>query len=956
MKVSANFNIFYKSAEVFGVESKKCIEISTALFRVYRKLITTIRFFTAKKRKNMLTQLTVVSLCDKIKAIKYLGGTMKMQSVKSTRLAIIVCLFTVLTLLFTSCDVLKNVIPGLSQSSGNDIVVKCSDANNDHLCDDCGEPLGACYDSNGDKDHACDICKKQITNCADGNDDHKCDECMKVISVCYEGRDHKCRLCGILMNACSDNDSDHKCDVCSNVLSGCDDGQKADHYCDICGALLSDCTDKDDHTCDICGKTVSLCFDENNDHKCDLCGKTFSECCDDSRDHFCDICKVRLTNCEDKDGNHICDLCDRTISICLDDNNDHICDICLLPVSLCGDNNRDHLCDICLNVISLCEDNSRDHLCDICSTPLSECEDKTPKDHLCDVCSRPLSECEDKAPKDHLCDICSLPFSECEDKSPVDHNCDVCGAVLSECVYVDRVCEVCGGTTIYKHVVILGVDGAGSFFKDTDTPNMDAIFAGGAITYTGTTESPSLSTESWASLIHGVNASVHGITANSQGSYPLNSDYPSFFRVIRENDASLELGSYTTWDTINKLIVEDGLGITKVGWSGTDADLTARICQYVMTSAPTALYVQFDNVDAAGHKYGFGSAEHLAKISETDALIGLVYEAYVEKGIIGDTLFIVTTDHGGTQVPSGSYLGNHGGETPEEKEITFAAAGKTVVNGGTVEDFEIRDTAAIVLYALGYEQPESWTARVPSGLFEGVIAGERPVWDKPQESEKELSDYVSKELLAHLTFDKTIADTAENYSTAANGSATYREGYLDEALSINSNSVTIDNFDIGTNTLTFSTWVKVDSLIGDDPVVFANKNWRSGMNAGILVCVHSYGYIHVNISNGNVRTDLKVNYDKNALNEWMNIIVVVDRTENRVGLSINFGEITFMDLNSGLQESSLNTEYDLVIGQDGTTAYTSYLKALVDDFMIFNGAFDQNDVSALKEYYNKKQI
>ena len=28
---------------------------------------------------------------------------------------------------------------------------------------------------------------------------------------------------------------------------------------------------------------------------------------------------------------------------------------------------------------------------------------------------------------------------------------------------------------IYKHVVVLGVDGAGTFFSRTDTPNMDRI-------------------------------------------------------------------------------------------------------------------------------------------------------------------------------------------------------------------------------------------------------------------------------------------------------------------------------------------------------------------------------------------------------------------------------------------------------------------------------------------------
>ena len=49
--------------------------------------------------------------------------------------------------------------------------------------------------------------------------------------------------------------------------------------------------------------------------------------------------------------------------------------------------------------------------------------------------------------------------------------------------------------------------------------------------------------------------------------------------------------------------------------------------------------------------------------------------------------------------------------------------------------------------------------------------------------------------------------------------------------------------------------------------------------------------------------------------------------------------------------------YDLVIGQDGTTAYKDngnvYLKGYVDDFIIFSGAFDEIDLKALEEYYKQ---
>lgn len=832
---------------------------------------------------------------------------MKKQQKKSIKL---VCILSILCLVFTSCDILGAILGTEETPGGSNEPAVCTDENNDHLCDECKEPLSECKDENLD---------------------HKCDTCTKVISVCTEGENHLCSMCAAVMSVCIDEDRNHGCDICFKPLSMCADND-LNHECDVCSKPLSSCKDENiNHECDICGKSLSECFDGDNDHRCDLCNTTCSECSDTNRDHLCEVCGVSLSECTDENRDHACDLCER-------------------EMSTCSDANADHKCDVCSITLSECKDETRDHFCDICKAKLTNCEDKD-SNHTCDLCTQTMSICAD-GNKDHLCDVCSLSLSFCADLDPRDHACDVCDKVLSECSYENRVCTVCGDTTIYKHVVIVGVDGAGSFFKDTETPNMDAIFADGAITYTGITESPSISAQSWASLMHGVNCDVHGITANSVGSYPLDSPYPSFFRVIRENDPSAVLGSYTTWNTINNLIVEDGIGITKVGWSGTDADLTVKICSYIEASAPTALFIQFDNVDAAGHNYGFGSDEHLAKISETDALIGQIYSSYVSKGIIDDTLFIVTTDHGGTRVPAGSYLGNHGGETPEEKQITLAAKGKTVIESGTIESLEIRDTAAIVLYALGYEQPATWTARVPSGLFEGVSATDRPT--PPRPDEKELTDYVSKTPLAHLTFDKNYTDATGNYETTSNGSISYTEGYLGSAMSINNSSVSLESFNPDTDTLTFATWVKVNKLEGGDPVLFANKSWKSGLNTGILVCIHNLGYIQVNVADGATRTDLNVNYTSDILSDWMHLVVVLDRESNTIGLSINFGTLTTVNLEAGLSESSLSTSYDLVIGQDGTEAYTAYLKAYIDDFIIFDGAFDQDDIASLATYYGEK--
>ena len=848
-----------------------------------------------------------------------------MKKRKFTRLAQVVCLLTVLAMLLSSCDLLNNLI-GKSPEEVHDY---CLDENADHLCDNGGEMLSECADYGGD---------------------HKCDVCQRVLTTCTEGENHCCMSCGAIMSACVDNDRNHGCDVCNKPLGKCADGDN-NHKCDVCDKPLSDCADTNlNHECDLCKEILSECEDGNSDHKCDLCGKVCSECTDETSDHKCDICGADLGDCYDDDKNHFCDVCGATLSTCFDNDLDHKCDVCKKAISECADENDDHFCDICKTKITNCTDLDSNHICEVCGQTLSVCSDES---------------------GDHKCDVCFITVSTCKDESVLDHKCDVCEVVLSECEYVDRVCTHCGKSTFYKHVVIIGVDGAGSFFKDTDTPNMDRIFADGAITYTGITETPSISAECWASLMHGVNASVHGISASITNSYPLDSEYPSFFRVIRENDSSAVLGSYTTWQTINNIIVEDGLGISKVGWSGTDADLTVKICQYVKSSAPTALYVQFDNVDAAGHNNGFGSSAHLSKITETDALIGQIYDAYTERGIIDDTLFIVTTDHGGTQVPSGSYLGNHGGETAEEKEITFAAKGKTVVKGGTIEDFEIRDTAAIVLYALGYEdaQPDTWTARVPSGLFEGVTATDRPVWEKPDANatpkpgdDGYVTNYITdKSLIAYLPFDGSCDDVCGT-STTVNKTITYQEGYFGKGASLNAGYVTLNDFKVGADSFTVTMWVKTSGIKGD-PVLLGNKNWKdSGLNPGIILALHDpvagykeNNYFIANFADGATRVDLRPDLPLDFKDGYFHVAVIFDRENGKLSVVFNFTEVSTMDIPASLKDATAESLLPLNVGQDGTGGYTSTLNATVDELMIFDGAFTSENLAALASYYAQRE-
>ena len=272
---------------------------------------------------------------------------------------------------------------------------------------------------------------------------------------------------------------------------------------------------------------------------------------------------------------------------------------------------------------------------------------------------------------------------------------------------------------IYKHVAIIGVDGAGNFFNKTDTPNMDRIFANGATSFTASAEIPTISAQNWGSMLYGIACDVHGFTNDiiENGSKGYSTPYSSVFKLLRQNDHDAVLCSVVNWKPINLGLIEWDINVIKDSVED-DAIVTQKAKQLIMECCPELLFVQFDGVDGEGHSNGYGSQVYLDYISVIDGYIGQLYEAYDDIGILDETLFIVVSDHGGTFVvdENGNGSGGHGGSTPEEVTVFLGVTGKTVANIdlGAVRN---RDVTAITAAALGIEIPETWTSTVPEGLF-----------------------------------------------------------------------------------------------------------------------------------------------------------------------------------------------------------------------------------------------
>ena len=274
-----------------------------------------------------------------------------------------------------------------------------------------------------------------------------------------------------------------------------------------------------------------------------------------------------------------------------------------------------------------------------------------------------------------------------------------------------------------SHIVFVGLDGWGAYtMPKADMPQVKALMDRGAWTLKKRSVLPSSSAINWASIFMGVGTEGHGYTQWGSRSPEIPSIalsktgiFPTIFTILREQKPEAETGLIYEWPGI--AFLTDTLSISfhknvPVGKDNDSSPITAEAVRYLKEAKPLLLAVTYDNPDHVGHTAGHDTPEIYEIMTYLDQQIGQLIQATKDAGIYDETVFIISSDHGGIDK-------GHGGITLREMETPLVMAGPGISNTGRLKSAVMQtDIAPTIAALLRLSVPQAWTGRPISEALE----------------------------------------------------------------------------------------------------------------------------------------------------------------------------------------------------------------------------------------------
>lgn len=280
-----------------------------------------------------------------------------------------------------------------------------------------------------------------------------------------------------------------------------------------------------------------------------------------------------------------------------------------------------------------------------------------------------------------------------------------------------------------RHVFIVSFDqGAPVDIQNSEMPVFQSMLAAGAHTWRAWTVVPSLTLPAHASMLTGVGVQKHQVLWNELNPEAGFVKEPTIFALAKAR--GLVTAMFAGKAKFQTLAVPGSLDCFKIPAEPEAEHVAAAFAAEVAALKPNLCFIHFGDADVAGHAFGVHSPEKLRALAACDKALGAVRDAVQKAGLLADSVFILTADHGGhDRTPEENadrarrgepaQPGTHGSAAAEDVDIPWVAWGRGVKKGREISAPVVQyDTAATALWLLGVPLPESFWGRPVAGAFE----------------------------------------------------------------------------------------------------------------------------------------------------------------------------------------------------------------------------------------------
>lgn len=249
-----------------------------------------------------------------------------------------------------------------------------------------------------------------------------------------------------------------------------------------------------------------------------------------------------------------------------------------------------------------------------------------------------------------------------------------------------------------RRVLILSIDG---FRPDAiplaPMPFLTSLLNQSAYSLTAQTVYPSVTLVSHTSMLSGQCPAKHGVDWNDYIPENGYAQVTDLFDIAHE--AGLQTVMYIGKEKLRQVTEPGSTDVFKY-INDRDLVITADLIQNFPADF-RLMFVHFPTADWMGHEYGWLSGEQLNVLFRADQALEQLVTELNNRGLMTETLFIITADHGG-------HATTHGSSLYEDMTIPWIAFGAGIQPAALNSPITTVDTASTAAFALGLTIPTEW--------------------------------------------------------------------------------------------------------------------------------------------------------------------------------------------------------------------------------------------------------